>query len=113
MTANARPSCCAAVAMRTRRLRPCASSAPGAALGQGSAAEAAYREVLRMAPADLPARNNLALLMARRGCRTEALAMLQSARTAAANGPLAAEIADSLREIQALATPATPAASCP
>ncbi|HEX9474110.1 MAG TPA: PA2778 family cysteine peptidase [Steroidobacteraceae bacterium] len=83
------------------------------ALGQGSAAEAAYREVLRMAPADLPARNNLALLMARRGCRTEALAMLQSARTAAANGPLAAEIADSLREIQALATPATPAASCP
>ena len=41
-----------------------------AALGQGEAAESAYREVLRLAPGHLPARNNLALLLARRGCRT-------------------------------------------
>jgi tetratricopeptide (TPR) repeat protein len=82
-------------------------------LGQNSAAESAYRELLRLAPDNLPARNNLALLMARRGCRAEALAMLEPAQAAAANSPLAPEIADSLREIHALTAPASPPSSCP
>lgn len=72
-----------------------------AALGQAEAAESAYREVLRLAPGQLPARNNLALLLARRGCRTAALATLEPARMQAANDPFAAEIADSQREIEA------------
>jgi len=72
-----------------------------ATLGQGEAAAAAYREVLRLAPAHLPARNNLALLLAQRGCRTVALATLEPARLTAANGPFAAEIADSQRAIEA------------
>lgn len=71
------------------------------ALGQASAAEAAYREVLQLAPGQVPARNNLALLLARRGCRSEALEVLEPARAAAAGGPLAADIADSLRTIEA------------
>jgi len=84
-----------------------------AALGQNSAAESAYREVLHRDAGYLPARNNLALLVARRGCSSSALAMLESARAEADNGPYAAEIADSLREIQALAAPAAPPSSCP
>ena len=72
-----------------------------AALGQGEAAESAYREVLRLVPGHLPARNNLALLLAQRGCRTAALATLAPARMQAANDPFAAEIADSQREIEA------------
>lgn len=76
------------------------------ALGQNAAAEAAYREVLRLAPAQVPARNNLALLLAQRGCQAEALAVLEPARAAAAGGPLAAELADSLRIIEASPAPA-------
>ncbi len=72
-----------------------------ATLGQGGAAEAAYGEVLRLAPAHLPARNNLALLLAQRGCRTAALATLEPARLSADNGPFAAEIAASQRDIEA------------
>lgn len=77
------------------------------ALGQGASAEAAYREVLRLAPAQIPARNNLALLLAQRGCTSEALTILAPARAAAGDGPLAAEVADSLRSIESQA----PAAS--
>jgi hypothetical protein len=76
------------------------------ALGQTAAAESSYREVLRIAPEQIPARNNLALLLARRGCIDEARAVLEPASAAAA-GPLAAEIADSERQInqQAAAHP--------
>ena len=84
-----------------------------AALGLNSAAESAYREVLQRDAGYLPALNNLALLMARRGCRRPALEMLESARAEADNGPYAAEIADSLREIHSLAAPAAPPSSCP
>ena len=78
-----------------------------AALGQSAAAETAYREVLRIAPGQIPARNNLALLLAQRGCIADALAILEPARVAAADGPFAAEIADSRREIEARATVAS------
>ena len=71
------------------------------ALGQSSAAETAYREVLQLAPGQVPARNNLALLLAQRGCRSEALEVLEPARAAVAGGPLAADITDSLRTIEA------------
>jgi tetratricopeptide (TPR) repeat protein len=70
------------------------------ALGLDAAAETAYREVLRLAPAQIPARNNLALLLARRGCLSAARATLEPARAAAAGGPFAAQIADSVREIE-------------
>ena len=71
------------------------------ALGQDAAAETAYREVLRLAPAQIPARNNLALLLAQHGCTAEALVVFEPARTAAAgDGPLAAELADTLRTIE-------------
>lgn len=76
------------------------------ALGQYAEAEAAYRAVLRASPDHLPARNNLALLLARRGCIEDANAIIEPARAAAARGPFAAEIADSWREIQSLAAPA-------
>ena len=69
------------------------------ALGQTAAAESSYREVLRVAPEQIPARNNLALLLARRGCIDEARAVLEPARAAAAAGPLAADVADSERQI--------------
>lgn len=71
------------------------------ALGRPAAAEVAYRRVLQIAPAQVAARNNLALLLAQRGCATEALATLEPARAAAAGGPLAAEVEDSLRTIEA------------
>ena len=57
--------------------------------------------MLRLAPGEIPARNNLALLLARRGCTADALATLEPARRAAAGGPFAAQIADSRREIEA------------
>jgi tetratricopeptide (TPR) repeat protein len=84
-----------------------------AMLDQSSAAESAYREVLRLAPGHLPARNNLALLLARRGCRAAALAILEPARAAAPDGPFAAELADSRREIESFTAPAPPPVSCP
>jgi Tfp pilus assembly protein PilF len=77
------------------------------ALGQDAAAETAYREVLRLAPAQIPARNNLALLLAQRGCKTEALAVLEPARAAAAGGPLAAELTDTLHTVESSSVSAT------
>ena len=72
------------------------------ALGENAAAETAYREVLRVQPDHLPARNNLALLLAHRGCIAAATEVLALARAAAGSGPFALVIADSWREIQAL-----------
>ncbi|MDE2219386.1 MAG: PA2778 family cysteine peptidase [Gammaproteobacteria bacterium] len=76
------------------------------AAGREPEAAAAYREVLRLQPGNLPARNNLALLLARRGCIDEASALLaparDAARAAAGQGSFAAQIADSWHEIQAL-----------
>ena len=72
------------------------------ALSETAAAEAAYRAVLRVQPDHLPARNNLALLLAHRGCIAAATEVLAPARAAAGSGPFALVIADSWREIQAL-----------
>jgi len=71
------------------------------ALGNLTSAEDSYRQVLRIAPGEIAARNNLALLLAQRGCATEARATLEPARAAAAGGAFAAEIDDSLRTIEA------------
>lgn len=76
-------------------------------------AEAAYREVLRVQADHLPARNNLALLLARRGCIAAATAVLAPARAAAGNGPFAAQVADSWREIGALGAAGVPNAAGP
>ena len=47
-----------------------------------AAAEAAYRQLLALDPANAAARNNLALTLADRGCHSAALAMLQTALAA-------------------------------
>jgi tetratricopeptide (TPR) repeat protein len=73
------------------------------ALGEYRAAEVEYREVLSITPGQLPATNNLALLLAQRGCTTEARALLEPARAATRDGPWASEIADSVRQIDARA----------
>jgi tetratricopeptide (TPR) repeat protein len=80
------------------------------AADRNAEAEAAYREVLHVQADHLPARNNLALLLARRGCIAEATAVLAPARASAGNGPFAAQLADSWREIQALGSAGTPGA---
>jgi len=54
-----------------------------AAAGRNAEAEAAYREVLRVQSVYLLARNNLALLLAHRGCIAAATAVLAPARAAA------------------------------
>ena len=62
-------------------------------------AESAFRAVLGQSPDDVPARNNLALLLVQRGCRAAALGQIGIAARAAATGPFAAEVADSTRTI--------------
>jgi Peptidase_C39 like family len=69
------------------------------ALEQNAAAEEAYRDVISIDSGNIPARNNLALLMARRGCVSEARAVLGPARQSATSGPLMAELADTARQI--------------
>jgi hypothetical protein len=84
------------------------------AQGQLADAEAAYRRSLTLDPAQPAARNNLALLLARRGCLDAARAEIGRARAQAAGTPFAAEVAASEREITALgATPWPPLSDCP
>jgi len=69
------------------------------ALGQGEAAESAYREGAGRGIRRTCRRAIISpLLMARRGCRTAALALLQSVHAEADSGPYGTEIADSRRE---------------
>ena len=63
-------------------------------------AEAAYRAVLAQQPDNIAARNNLALALSRQGCGLQAAAEIERAQASAGMGPLAAEVADSAREIQ-------------
>jgi tetratricopeptide (TPR) repeat protein len=66
-------------------------------------AESAFREVLRQQPDNVAARNNLALALLRQGCVGPAEAEIQRALSAAGNGPFAADVADSARQIRASA----------
>lgn len=86
-----------------------------ARLAQGAPreAEAAYRRALGLDPAQVAARNNLALLLARRGCLDAAKKEVALARAAAAGGGLAAEIEASTQEIDALRKSATVTGDCP
>jgi len=81
------------------------------AQGQAAAAESALTELLRIAPADAAARNNLAELLSLRGCRDAALAQIELAREAARNSPLAQGIEQTAAEIATRS--ANPSASCP
>ncbi len=82
--------------------------------GRFADAEAGYRQALALDPARPAARNNLALLLARRGCADAARAEIGRARADAGGTPFAAEVAASEAEIGALrATAGTPSADCP
>jgi tetratricopeptide (TPR) repeat protein len=77
-------------------------------------AEAAYREALALDPAQPAARNNFALLLARRGCVDAAQAEISRAHAAAAGTRFAAEVADTEQDIAALrAVAGPPPADCP
>lgn len=56
------------------------------AQGNREAAETAYRRLLQTSPGHAAARNNLALLLAERGCRAAALAELETALTVVDQG---------------------------
>ena len=71
--------------------------------GGAREAESAFARALELAPGDVAARNNRALLLARRGCRAEALAEIALAAQRAEHGPLEREVADSRRTIEATA----------
>jgi hypothetical protein len=83
------------------------------AAGDLAGATALYRRLLTTAPRHAAARNNLANVLAARGCRAEALA---EARTALADVPptdeLGAAVRDTLAELERAGPSAPPAASC-
>lgn len=87
--------------------------APTAWLGLGNArlaagdldgAETAYAAAVHVHPTDAAARNNLALLLARRGCVRAAHAEITRAADDARGTPFEADVADSLRQINASGT---------
>jgi predicted double-glycine peptidase len=81
------------------------------AAGDPRAAEAALQQVLARDPAHVAARNNLAELLARRGCKAAAAREVATAQALAGTGPFASAIAATRAEIEAL--PNTAAANCP
>ena len=64
-------------------------------------AEAAFGEALARHPGDAAARNNLALLLARRGCTVAARAQIERALADSAGTALAATVEESVAEIGA------------
>ena len=83
------------------------------AAGSPAAAEAAYRRLLDRVPGHTAARNNLAVLLARRGCTGAARRELERAR-ASDTGRYAADLADTSAEIAARsATAGVDAPDCP
>ena len=70
--------------------------------GQPAAAEAAYAQLLQRAPGHVAARNNLAVLLARRGCIEAARSQLSLARSGDP-GSHATTLADTATEIESLA----------
>lgn len=84
------------------------------ASGDLSGATALYRRLLAAAPRHAAARNNLANVLAERGCHREALAEAQAALAAIEPGDeLAAAVQDTVAELaRAAAAPREPAMSC-
>jgi Flp pilus assembly protein TadD len=76
------------------------------------AAEDAFGEAVRRRPGDTAARNNRALLLARRGCVAEARVEINLALKDATGTPLEASVADSARQIRQSTAGAT-ATGCP
>ena len=81
------------------------------AMGEPARAEEALRKLLRVAPAEVAARNNLAELLSQRGCRDAALAQIAVAGEHARGTALAAAVAATADEIAART--GDPAAACP
>lgn len=80
--------------------------------GDSAAAEAAFRAALAVAPGYAAARNNLADLLARRGCLAAAREQLELAAQAASGSALEAAISASRHELEAQ-PPAPEAPGCP
>lgn len=72
------------------------------AAGDAAEAETLLRAALEIAPRDVVARNNLAELLSRRGCRTDALREIELARNAATGTAFAAAVERTAQEIAAL-----------
>lgn len=88
------------------------------ALGDAEGAEASLRDVLRTNPGEVAARNNLADLLARRGCLEAASTEIGIARRDAVGSPLQAAVEATSAEIAArtaaaAATGNTPTGECP
>lgn len=81
------------------------------ALGDAEGAEASLREVLRTSPGEVAARNNLADLLAQRGCLEAATAEIAIARRDAAGSPLQAAVEATSAEIAARVTSGRKAAA--
>lgn len=72
------------------------------ALGDTARAERLLAELLRQEPANVPARNNLAELLAKRGCRDAALIEARHAQAIARGGPFESAVNATVAEIEAM-----------
>jgi predicted double-glycine peptidase len=89
-----------------------AAAAQRQAAGAATQAMALYREVLATVPQHVAARNNLALLLAERGCYTEALVEARAALAGVdPDDELRAAVADTVAELERDAAQ-NPTASC-
>jgi hypothetical protein len=83
------------------------------AVGDLAGATGLYRQLVAAAPQHAAARNNLANVLAARGCHTEALAEARSALAAVAPADeLGAAVRDTVAELERAAQSGVPAASC-
>jgi hypothetical protein len=83
------------------------------AVGDLGGATALYRQLLAAAPQHAAARNNLANVLAARGCHAEALAEARSAMAAVApTDELGAAVRDTVTELERAARSGAPPASC-
>ena len=72
------------------------------ALGDAARAEALLAELLQKEPENVPARNNLAELLAKRGCRALAMIEVNRARAAARGGPFESAVEETAAAIEAM-----------
>ncbi len=83
------------------------------ATGRNGAAESAYRELLAAHPENLPALNNLAMVLSERGCHEEALDTIEHAiRLSDGWGPLGQALEQSRREIASTRQRPTASSEC-